>query len=521
MGFIKEKQIIKKLFLVFMIAFFLGSMYINLYPLISNNYFTRDVCFYLFIIIFIIILFYMIIKSIDLNTKKTILCISIILLLGIIARIISIYLFKTEQVSDFQNAEKLYKFLLENKFQYQSNPLNNTSLQNNFSLFPTWTLYCYLMFVLYNIFGFTTAFVKYMNIILYVISTIFIYIGAKNFYTKKIGLLSIFIFSLAPTLIIYNNVATPDHFTILFMSIVIYIWSLLLKYSNTKTKYILSIFLIINMVLINMFKPLSIYMLLVFICSEVISLFTKKEAKAFKKNWKYYLFFIITFICINSGANYILNNSVEKLIKLSVKDSSSMYMLWGYSLNEEGIYDSNYIYTPKMAELSKKYQNDYNLILKDLDKIASDNLKQNVKYLPKIWIAKFRIAFNNEMDYFSFANTSKDSEIISNKYYNKVCLITNSFMALNYLMIVLFCIYEYRNKIFEKKSYIILLMIMGYLAILILGGVQSRYKSLISPQFFILYALGIDYLLRKLNINFIKIKKGVKIDVSFSNNTSV
>lgn len=522
MNFLRDKQVIKKIFLLLVIAVFSTAIFVNLSHPLTNDYFAIDTIANIVSIIIFLLIIYTLIKATNLTQKNIIIWMIIILTIGIVLRIISINFFDTVQVSDFKNAELLYKFLQNNEFVYQTNPMKNTALQTNFSLFPTWAFYSYLLYFLYQIFGFSYIFVKILNIALYIATSIFIYLGAKNIFSQKIGLLSVLIFSIAPTLIIYNNVATPDHFTILFMSIVIYIWSLILKCDNQKKKYLLTLVLIINMIFVNLFKPLSVYMLLVFICTElIVEIFGNKDKHYLKNNWKYYVFFILAFFIFNKTITYSMNEMIENSIQISVKDATSFYLLWGYSVDEEGKFDSNYVYTKVRKELVAKYNNDYDLILNDFEKIAYDNFKNNIKYLPSIWWSKFDIAFSNEMDYFSFANTSNNSDEIKLEYYNKVYIFTNTFMAINYLMLIICCIGLYKNKIPEKGTIIILLMIMGYVAILILGGVQSRYKSLISPQFFILFAVGFDYMLSKWHLNMAKTKKGVMLNVGYDNSSSL
>ena len=526
---IKNKNILYCLFLAAIFMIFIFASYFSLETILGNAYIHDQSIKVLISFICLIIIFSFILNKLKLTKKQIAILFIILILVGLSLRVFSMYTLKTVQISDFANSERLYNYLQENgEFQYHENPADNVSLQNNFAMFPTWYIYSAIIVQMFNIVGYNAEYIIELNLMLVALASLFLYKGVSRLFSSKIALLSIFFFSICPSLITYSNIGTPDHFTILLICALIFCWSFVLKENNKKKKYLQSIILILIMSLINLFKPLSIYMLLVFVCSEIlINIFgnLKNIKKYFKLNWKYLSFFIISFLIINTSITQMANLITEKNIKMTIKDSSGMYLLWGYTLNENKEYDSNYIYNQIMPELLKKYEYDYDKVLSELSIIAKQNLKNNIKYIPNIWEAKFKILFANEGDYFSFANTNeKYSEKLSLNYYNDYIVVSNSFMGITYILICISCIGSIITEKSNKETSIIYLMIIGFIAIVILGGVQSRYKSLISVQFFIMAAIGIEYLWSIINLVKIKIKKKkgeISINVGIGYNSSL
>lgn len=530
-----KNSIIFNLFCGFFILFFSYATYVCLNKLLISSFFFPKILSALGIIILLTLIFYILISKLKLTNRQTIIILLLLIIAGVGLRIWSVNYFQTSQLSDFANPEKLYKYIEKNgQFSVHDRTIDYHSLQNNFSLFPTWANYSYLVLNIYNIFGYHPNIVKIMNIILFVLTNVFIFVGTKNMFSKKIALLTCLMFSISPTLILYTNVATPDFFTILFMSLIILFWSLSIKNKTIiKKKYIYMFLTIVSMACVNLFKPLSIYMLLVIIVSEFILEISgnyKNIKSYFKQNYKFLLFILISFFTLNFSFAKITNVYVENNIKLSIKNSSSMYLLWGYSVDKNIKYSSNYVYDRVMPDLNEKYNNDYDLILKELSVVAKDNFKKNIKYIPNIWNDKFVILFEFE-DYYYWANTSKNKEKIYDESFNTYTVISAAYAGIMYISIIILALIlifkKNKDKTMTKNGIIILLMIAGYLAILILGGVQSRYKCLISIQFAIISAISLNQLVSIIanfnskHFSIKKTKKEIILNVGYNNNSSL
>ncbi len=495
------------LFNIFLIGVFSIFLYASIFTFCylkdTYNYSYQIIGLILFYLFFFLTSLY-ILNKIKLNKKSLIIILTIITLIGIGFRIFSLNYFKTIPTSDFAIGNDLYNFLeSDGKFIYHENKLEDNFFQIYFARYPSWFTYDIIVYKINSLIGNNINYLKILNIILYIFTNIFLYLGVKNLFNEKIGLLSSFIFSLIPSLIVYNNVQTPDHFTVFLMSLIIFTWSIILKSSNKK-KYILTFILVFLMSLINLFKPIGIYMLLVFIVSEIF--ININNIKSYlKNNYQYFIYFIIMFLSIYILVNKTLNNIVENYIKNETVNSTSAYLIWGYSLDDNGKYNSDFLFNKVYKSLKEKYQGNLTLIYNDLSQIAKENIKNNLNKLPYIWNEKLKISLHDETSFYYWANTSQN-EFIASKNNNNLdhfALISNSFMIMIYLMISLVSLLTIFNNEKKKEISIILLMIIGYLAILVLGGVQGRYKAIIFPQFAIICSLGI-YLLAKF------IKKGVK-----------
>ncbi len=503
------------LFTIFLIAtslVFLAAFGCTLIKLNNTKPFTY-IAFSFMIISIIFIGIGYILKKIKLSKVKELIIIIILFIIGLTLRIYSINYFDTSQTSDFAKGIDLYQYKLEgNKFIYHENKLKDNHYQIYFAQYPSWFTYDFINYKILDIFGSHPSYFKVCNLILFSLTFIFLYIGIKRMFNNKIGLLTLLIFSTMPSLIAYTNVSTPDHFTIFLVSLVIFIWSFVLKNKNIRQKYILTIPLVISMCLINLFKPIAIYMLLVFIASEILVEFMdnlKNLKTYFKNSWRYISYFILIFIGIYLTTNYVLNKSIQNYIKTETVNSSSSYLIWGYSVNDKGDYDPEYIYSDIYSKLYDKYSGNLKLVFEDLDKIAKKTIKSNVRYLPKIWYQKFRIALDDDAAFFNWANTSNNPQKVLNNLndYDDYLLIANTFMAFIYFMISILCIIFIFKSEHKKELSIILLMLVGYIAILVLGGVQPRYKAIIFPQLSIACAIGIYCIVDLIKLIFAKKKE--------------
>ena len=259
---IMHKNWIYNIFLIFIILFSILAVFNNFNSLNFNNLLQKkEILVAIFFILFLIVIFNLL-KKLNINSKWNVIILILIILIGLLLRGFSIYTMKTVQISDFAGAKDLYDFEKENNFMYYKlyeNPKDIPEIQSRFSLFPTWYVYNSIFLNYYRLFGFNSVVVKIANCILFVLSSVLLYLGIKKFFNNRVALMTILCLSICPALISYTNVATPDHFTILFMSLSIFLWSLIIHRKNDLKKYLISFFLILNLNLINLFKPLSIY----------------------------------------------------------------------------------------------------------------------------------------------------------------------------------------------------------------------------------------------------------------------
>ena len=130
-----------------------------------------------------------------------------------------------------------------------------------------------------------------------------------------------------------------------------------------------------------------------------------------------------------------------------------------------------------------------------MPRISKEQFKDNLPYLTKILYQKFNIAYGYENDVFLFANESGNDEYdnnINTKYYNKYEFVANGFIISLIFMITLTLTKELFKKEKNKLLIIIALIMTGYTCVLIFGGVQPRYKTLLFSCMCIMAACSLN-----------------------------
>lgn len=475
----------------------------------------------IFSALFIIIigLFYFLLDKVDLNsTKKTFGILLGIIFLGIVIRLFVRLFLQTQTISDFATPHEFYTYYQENgAYTGKLNDWqNNDKYQNYYAKYPAWYPYLRIIMLIYDIFGKRVILIQFVNIVLFSLSALLVFFIIASMTAKKMALLGVLFWSLCPSLVIYSTITTPDHFSIFFILLTIYFWikaevsfkeqshkngetkfKFLLK--DNKRSYTYMILAGLSSVLVNLFKPLSILFLVAFVCVEIACRIWpnlkswKQLCSTIKVNSFRWVLFIVTFIGFSMLQTAIVNNSIEKMFRVEVVNSQPMYLLWGYSVNQYGNYDPN-VADPIMNDVFEKYNGDLPKAMEELDTLAKQTIRKNLPYLPKILQTKFQILFNSEESYWWFANTAETPEytqavntIIKTPFLSSAI----SFMWLLYFFVAVNAINNMMSKYISKFTLINAIVTWGYILVLLLGGVQGRYKSLIVAPLCIMAAMGV------------------------------
>lgn len=486
-----SRYIITNIFYVLCISLFICSSISPFLTLYKMNK-IRSI-FFLVSALLIVAIYIYILKKIKVE-KKWIeyILVAVIILIGLFLRVGVNRVLKTYPVSDFNTPHSVYNALNsgEDIFSKKATTEELTFYQRYYAMYPAWYTYMKIISFVYDVFGHKLRYIKIMNWLLYCLSALLVYWIAKKIMNKKIGYLAISLFACFPSLILYTNITTPDHFSLLFFLCFIASWVKMFEYRKTfdKRLYLWGFINIIFIVCINLFKPLSILGLLVFICSELLCfifpiLFNKEKIKYYLK--KHFLFSIIfVVICTVSifGSSKILNYCVEKQINTKVVDSTGLYLLWGYSIDENKNYNSQ-VATGIFEDLLVKYKYDLKKVMDEISVLAKEQIKNNLKYLPTIFHQKFQIGFSNEDDIFSFSNNSNNiyyQADMLKKYKNIYVYFANIFMSVLWIMSSISLLKEIFDDEKNNMKTVLALTILGYILVLLLGGIQGRYKMLIS-----------------------------------------
>ncbi len=491
-----NKSFLEKSFYVVVGITFLIASYFQFRVIDSYLLNSELIIFYILVVFITFVLFfvfYLLISKIQ--KRKFAYLLFGIIFAGIVFRFFNIEFLKTYQTSDFGYAGNIYE-LLESGYQFTENinPIDNHYYQSYFAKFPAWFLFNEIVLSIFSVFGYSYAYIKLLNIFLYVISSIVLYFGVSKLFNRNIAMFVVLIMTIFPHYILYVNLSSPDHFSILIMSLIIFVWSIVFKESDRIKNFLYLALLMLLFCLLNLFKPLSIYMVLVYFGIFVFYGLSNKDQ--IKENIMKLVLVVILFFGFSGVVTSYINNSIESKYKIEVVDATPLYLTWGYSFNPDtNIFDSNYLYNKYWGEIL--ISNDYNLedSLDEMHKVFEDEMKNNYMNLPRIFYEKANIVFGNDISFFSWCNTNPEyNNIYQVKYNNFIGSVLNAFISVIYLLSMILGFYGIFSKKDDKALSLVFLMIMGYIAILILGGVQPRYKILIFPQLAIVSAACVNHL---------------------------
>lgn len=493
-----NKNIMTQLFFTFSCLIFICASFSSLLTLFRNNAIYTIVL--LIIMSGLIYGIFYFLKKLNMEKKWVeYLLVGILILIGLLLRVGTNRIIKTQPISDFSTPHDVYKQLHSKNndiFAIRETYDDLSFYQKYYATYPAWFPYMKVISFIYDTFGVNLRYIKIMNWCLYALTALLIYWICKKIKSKKAGIFGLLLFACYPSLIVYTNITTPDHFSILFFTCFIATWVKMLEYreNNSRYFYIWSIANIFSIVAINLFKPLSILGLLVFICTELLYFIfpiikNKVKRKQYIQDALGYVvgFVVICFLGIQTS-NQILNSQVEKTIHTEVVNSTPLYLLWAYSVDETGNYNPD-VATQTYTELQLKYRFNQKKVMEEISVLAKRQIIENISKMPRIFYQKFKIVFASEEDVFAFANYS-DNETYEQslrdhvqKYYT---YFANMFMSILFTICALSLIKEMKNKNKNPMTIVIVLTIIGYILVLLLGGVQGRYKMLISALLCIL-----------------------------------
>lgn len=466
------------------------------YPIVDHFMFNIVMLGFVTLIIISIFIF----NKVDLNCKKNEIIILMVLIgLMILLRLLSRMLLKTEPISDFLTPSEFYLYYDTNGPYTLGDHLDGYQLY--YSRYPAWYTYMRIVRIVYDVLGYNINHILNMNIILNILTVIVIYLIGRKAFTKQIGYIACGLYGLSPSMIIYAGITTPDHFTMLLFAIIAYAWVNMNQYRNNDKKlfYKWLVITIISAVSINLFKPVSILFLLVFLCSEIAVVIVpniKNIKTVIKENYNVWLVFISTFFIATTLCTIFLKVDIKAFLKTDTVNSTPFYIFLGSTVDDEGNY-SDHIGFIESAKIYEKYGEDQEGAMNEFSRLAKEQIYRNRRLIPKILLQKYQYTMASEYSYWGFANTSSIDEYTEEL--NKIILpffflIGNSYLLILYLGIFLAAIFLICNKKVNYDMSILSLIIIGYLSVLIFGAVQGRYKSLIMPLMCILAAYGFTFL---------------------------
>lgn len=425
----------------------------------------------------------------------------LITMLGVIARIIVMQMMDTQPVSDFE-----HPFIYYNKLLADGKYLNSTGLdyfQKYYAAYPAWYMFMKIMTTYCKIFGIRAILAaKITNLILFVLteSVIYRFCCLLDNGLQHAIMLGSALYAVSPTLLVYYGILSPDHYSTLFIAIIVYesyqIW-------HKPTMYNICI-LAASSVALNLFKPLSVFSLLLVISILGLRILHLKKAEIIQ-SLKLTGIYIVTFLMISASITFLEDMAIEQEFKVNVvHNSSSLYLYWGYLLDNNGNYVSYDETVP--GEIFDRHGDDLKSAYTELGEVAKKQFKNNLDKLPYIINTKYQMVVGTEYGSWMFANTSTDQtrvDALNISLQQTFMIYSSMFMAIVYLGVsaaMLLQVFKYKsdNLVISCCS----MTVFGFFLVLLLGAVQDRYKNIICVPLFMLGAIGIDFIFVKMTALF-------------------
>jgi hypothetical protein len=427
---------------------------------------------------------------------------------GILLRVLSVIYLQTVPISDFATPIRFYDYLKEHgEYKIWLDWSQMDGYQLYYARYPAWYIFMKYVHFIYRWAGENVAYLQVGNMALVAASLWLVYCITKRFAKSQTALVAVGFLCFNPSMIAYSGIITPDHFAALFILLTVYFFIKVEQYSGIciyKT-WIYTVLAAASAITVNLFKPLSILFFIVFLCIELVyrigPCLCKGGWAKLKTTIKYNCFrwaaFILTFLVCNVGFMGLLHHAVQVRMKNKVVDSTPLYMMWAYSVDQEGRYQPD-VATRKYEELCVKYNQNMVKVMDELKALAIQQIKDNTAYIPAILLKKLDIGFADESGFWVFSNTSPDEEYQAalEKTVKELFLaISTAAMLMLYLLMMACGVAAVVVKKGRRGWIVAGITIFGYILVLVLGGVQSRYKSLIIPLMCIVAAVGFENLL--------------------------
>lgn len=471
----------KLLYITYMVIFGViawGGALIGVLPLLKRTFFL-----WIFLITVFFIIFVMAERFAGKRKSDNVWLLWLVA--GIAMRIIYYFLVQTVQTSDFYQPTAFYLYLNETGgySEYTTIYRELDDYQVYYSLYPAWAVYMFIVHGLYRIFGVHISLLVALNIVLSGLM-IWMYAGLLDEAGIDTKTKNIIIALLAcfPQMVMWDALASPDHFTVLLLTLLVYIWHKSLK-SERVVLYVLAEVICISMV--GLFKPIVPLLIVLLICADVfIALFINKSTvqKLVVKN----LIMVVLAISVTGTVNYGNKALLENYIKTDVQQATSFYFLWGYSVDHNGNWDSHAaddVINEAFAQA--EHMSD---VVAFADQAAEATLKKNINLLPAILWQKFRLLFSSDhwSLYWGLTNDNNALSVWLNENYYIFGGIQTVLNSLSLLVIPFSILRKRKLSIFMSLGW------TGYICFLLLAGVQTRYRYIMLP--FQLVLTGIGYM---------------------------
>lgn len=416
-----------------------------------------------------------------------------IIFLGIALRIAYYVYLSPQQSSDFFQATKFWNYLQENG-EYQNYTVLLSEMddfQKYYSLYPAWGYYMLLTHWIYRLFGCSTAYMVILNLVFNVLSFIVLYFMVREFASEWMAMICVAVAALWPQCILWSSVTSPDHITIFFLLLMGLFY---MKYAKKRneikrgTSYLL--LAICCGAGASIFKPISAFVCVLLLCSEILNMIIGNFS-GIRKSLVYGTEIIVLSLLVTWGLPVVLEPALEQYIRTDVQQATGYYLLWGYSVDENGNWDAD-----QSGEAIRECEESETLAI-GLEKVniaVHKTLRENFHLFPRIWKQKFELLFYSETWPVYWSVNNADGTV-NQEAADTFSSWTGIWTIWNSLLILLM---PFALKRKDAAVSFLSLCWLGYMMYLIAGsGVQTRYRVIVFVFQAVLAICGINELSKK------------------------
>ena len=427
-----------------------------------------------------------------------------IITIGIALRIVTYDTFKTLPTSDFKTPHAAYEYQLE----HNGFPADKPSFfKTYYSRFPSWYPYFRYIKLTYDTFGQSVNLVVFLNIFWYAFSAAFLYLAARVFWSFSTSALAASALTFSPFFVVWSSVTSPDHLSLATVCLMLFLFGKAYKArdsGNMGTTLCFSAAAMFMAAFTECFKPVALVYGLAFICVELV---VRILPAVFSKNWAALFHRIdlallavavpVFFISL-SLVKIWMKTEVERDMHVPVVNSIWLYIGWGYSV-KDGRYAPQ-IVDEKFKELTKEYPDRQDLVMEKMREYVISHIRQNIYSLPAVLREKAKTIFLFDTGAVTWAarETIKDQGKAVGKATGSLIGLPTFFTALLFFCSAIAAARQIWSKTANDFILLLLFMVVGYIMVLMLGGVQGRYKIIILPQLALLAAYGVHVMYSRL-----------------------
>lgn len=404
-----------------------------------------------------------------LNNKK----LNILLTIGILIRIILIFLNYGEPYSDYQNF-----------YNSSINFANYGTINKYIEVFPHLIYYIICLGSIFKLFGTSYTLVVILNVFIDILATLIL---IKFFKSKTAGV----IWLLNPINIMWCSIAHPTVITNFFLLLsFLILFKLLnsLNKNNKKDLYKKAIFFSAILSIANLFRPIMIILLIALLIYFFILKISKKDLK------KYLIVTIIilgSYLIFNKSISFMTNN----LLSNNIADTTVGWNIYvGSNMKSNGTWNEE-----QQIEFNKLFNSNTSpneiqehFLEKGVNQYKNNGLINNIK----LFIKKAIVLVGSPDSLTCYVFNKMQSNSIPNYIQFILKIITSTSYYILLLFNIIFAYKKLRNINRNDDVYILQLFIIGVISSHLLVEVSPRYcLMLIVPYTLLILISKKDFLL--------------------------